>query len=151
MTDDDLPDIMKEDPEKLKVYYSLLVLDLLADKVYKLRKERGVDFVYRLLHNAAIGELDEDTREVMKANFEDLLLGNEDEFKTINFEEFLASAETWDRVLLALGVSPRFRNVLELLFGDFGIISVIALIRTLSEGVILPFTFYQINRDLSSD
>lgn len=147
-TDDEIPDIFN-DEEKLRTYYAGKVLELISDRVAKIKNERGDSFVYRLIMESVLHNESPEVLELLKAHFEDLLPGNEEEYGTVDFDEYIDQPlDSWDRFMLAVGISPRYKAVLQDLFGDFGLVSIAALLQSLSEGKLSAFAFHNLIREL---
>lgn len=136
--DDGIPDLFKNDPEKAYILYLFKLLDLLASNVNRLVRSYGTDAVYRSLIQAALGGEDKLTEQIMRDHFEELLPGQEDIFGTVHFDEYIHADSTgmWERVLLFLGVSPKYADILSRYFGDYGLVSLGLLIKALATGEI---------------
>ncbi|MEO0132684.1 MAG: hypothetical protein ABIK73_07140 [candidate division WOR-3 bacterium] len=150
--EDELPDIFEEDPEKLKVYYLLKILDVISDHIVALRERFGTHALFRMIMETVYNSPSNDTLEVLANHFEELLPGNEEEFGTIHFKEYLSDPDVdfWKRFLLLVNLSPRYSEILRGIFGDYGIFSVMALLQSLGEGKVNSIIFREIFGQIDS-
>lgn len=133
---ENLEDIFEQDPSKLFVVYIYKILDLISEQITNIRNKYSVDQVYSSLISAVLRRDDDFTKDIMQDHFEELLPGNEDYFKTTDFEDYYAADSTgmWERVLLFLGLHPKYSDILEKYFGDNGLISLFLLLQSLATG-----------------
>lgn len=136
--EDGIPDLFKDDPSKAYMIYIFKLLDLLADEIKKLVKQHGADAVTKSLYAAALGQKNALADQLMRDHFEELLPGQEELFGTLNYDEYIRdpSVGMWERVLLLIGVSPKYADIMERYFGDFGLVSLASFIKALATGEI---------------
>lgn len=150
ISDEDLPDFISDDPEKLHSIYFMKLFDLLADRLEILRNRYGSSKLTSMMVSIAIDQPSSDAMEIMKDNFEDLIAGDEAVFGELNFDDWLKSdgLTLWDKILVFIGVSPKYRSLMEEFFGNYGLVSLMVMLKTLSTRHIdLPFLMKMLTKE----
>lgn len=135
--DDGIPDLFRDDPEQLFTVYLFKIFDLINSRIEALRRQHGAQAIQRALIDAALGATDNELAiSLMKNHFEELLPGQEEIFGTTSFDEYINADSTslWDRVLLFIGVSPKYKELIKRYFGEDGLVSLAIFLQALATG-----------------
>lgn len=135
---DPIPDLSTFGGEKLYSQYIFMLLDELGESLTRLKEEHGEEDAVRMLEEASSGRLSPDTKERLQDNLGRLYKkdGALQSSGIRDADAWLSDPDTgmWERVLVLLGVSPLYADIMDRYFGSDGLVSIGVLLRSLLAG-----------------